>query len=295
MNKSLDHLPASRQKHLEHIVTILRDELEQVTRFTKGKKKHCRILKIILFGSHATGKWVNDPAHGYMSDYDILVILNNDDLVEEHKIWNVAEQRIALQVRPPLNILVHTLRQVNEALSRGQYFFTDIKREGILLYDADGKELAKPCNLTREESKVIAEKHFVQWFESAGEFLDTFSYDLKKQRLKKSAFELHQAAERFYACLLLVLTNYKPYTHNLAQFNSLAILQNEQIAEVFPQDNKMQRSRFQLLKNAYVDARYSEHYEITREELIWLAERVEYLQQLTEKLCKEKIESLSDA
>jgi len=52
----------------------------------------------------------------------------------------------------------------------------------------------------------------------------------------------------------------------------------------------MQRGRFQLLKNAYVDARYSEHYEITQEELSWLVERVVCLQQLTEKFCKEKIE-----
>jgi len=74
----------------------LHDEFEQITGFAHGKKKHCRILKIILFGSHATGKWVNDPAHGYVSNYDILVILNNDDLVEEHKIWYLAEQRIAL-------------------------------------------------------------------------------------------------------------------------------------------------------------------------------------------------------
>ena len=291
MKRNIDHLPASRKKHLEHIIAILRDEFEQVTGFANGKKKHSRILKIILFGSHATGKWVNDPAHGYVSDYDILVVLNNEDLVEEHKIWNIAEERIALQVRPPLNILVHSLHQVNEALSRGQYFFTDIKREGILLYDAGGKKLAQASNLTAAESKTIAEKHFAQWFESTTGFLTAYNAVLESGDLKNAAFQLHQATERLYACLLLVLTNYKPYTHNLAQFNSLAILQNEQIAEVFPQDNKMQRRRFQLLKNAYIDARYSEHYEITREELSWLAERVACLQQLTEKLCKEKIES----
>jgi predicted nucleotidyltransferase len=133
MKHSLDHLPASKQKDLEHIVATLRDEFEQVVGFANGKKKHSRILKIILFGSHATGKWVNDPAHGYVSDYDILVILNNEDLLQEYKIWHTAEDRIALRVRPPLNILVHTLHEVNSALAEGQYFFTDIKREGIVL------------------------------------------------------------------------------------------------------------------------------------------------------------------
>jgi len=60
MNDNLDHLPASKQKHLAYIAEVLRDEFEQITGFATGKKKHSRILKIILFGSHATGNWVND-------------------------------------------------------------------------------------------------------------------------------------------------------------------------------------------------------------------------------------------
>jgi predicted nucleotidyltransferase/HEPN domain-containing protein len=291
MKHSLDHLPASKQNDLEHIVATLRDEFEQVVGFANGKKKHSRILKIILFGSHATGKWVNDPAHGYVSDYDILVILNNEDLLQEYKIWHTAEDRIALRVRPPLNILVHTLHEVNSALAEGQYFFTDIKREGIVLYETNNRELAQASDLTAEESKAIAEKNYKQWFESATGFLTAYKAVLESGDFKNAAFQLHQVAERFYSCLLLVLTNYKPNTHNLKQFNSLAILQNGQFAEVFPQDNRMQRRRFQLLKQAYIDARYSEHYEITREELEWLAERVRILQTLTEKSCKEKMES----
>ena len=89
----------------------------------------------------------------------------------------------------------------------------------------------------------------------------------------------------------MVLTNYKPNTHNLKRFNLLAISLHSDFAEVFPQDTKIKRRRFQLLKRAYVDARYSEHYEISEEELVWLAERVQFLRDLTEKFCLEKIES----
>jgi len=161
MNKTLEQLPASRQEHLAHIVTVLRDEFEQVTGFATGKKKHGRILKIILFGSYATGKWVNDPAHGYVSDYDILVMVNQRELVEEYKIWHTAEDRIALRVRQPLNILVHTLQDVNDALAKGQYFFTDIKRQGIVLYESDKRELEAAGNLSTEEYKIIAEQHSI--------------------------------------------------------------------------------------------------------------------------------------
>ncbi len=77
MKDSIDHLPSSKQKNLTYICDVLRDELEQVTGFANGTKKHGRILKIILFGSYATGKWVNKPAYGYVSDYDILVMLTS--------------------------------------------------------------------------------------------------------------------------------------------------------------------------------------------------------------------------
>jgi len=291
MKNSIDHLPLSKQQNLTYVVEVLRDELEQVTGFANGSKKHGRILKIILFGSYATGKWVNNPAFGYVSDYDILVIVNQQELVEEYKIWDLAEGRIGLRVRQPLNILVHTLDDVNNALIQGQYFFTDIKQQGIVLYESDARELAEPGNLTLQEYKAIAEEHYEVWYENSKAFFLQYEYALSVPHYNIAAFQLHQATEHCFACLLLVLTNYKPYTHNLIRLNSLAISQNERIAEVFPQDTKLHRSYFQLLKKAYVDARYSKHYKITKEELLWLGERVRYLQQLTEILCLEKIAS----
>lgn len=291
MKNTIDHLPTSKQENLAYIVDILRDEFEQVVAAATGKKRQGKLLKIVLFGSYATGKWINNPAHGYISDFDILVIVSHRVLVEEHKIWHTAEDRIGMHIRQPLNILVHTLEEVNNALIEGQYFFTDIRREGIILYEVDKRELAQSGNLTPEESKAIAEKHFNQWFNSAKEFFLDYQAPYGRGNYKNAAFLLHQVTERLYACLLLVLTNYKPYTHNLKQLNSMAISKAPRIAEVFPQETKPQRRRFQLLKNAYVDARYSEHYKITQEELDWLEERVILLQDLTEKLCLAKIES----
>jgi len=59
----------------------------------------------------------------------------------------------------------------------------------------------------------------------------------------------------------------------------------------FPLQQKEEKLRFQLLRKAYVDARYKPSYSITQQQLEWLASRVEHLQQLTETLCKEKIDS----
>ena len=294
MKTSIEHLPASKRNDIETIVTVLREEFEKNVNTGKGDKDKGKIQKIILFGSHATGKWVKDPANGYVSDYDILVIVNKEKLVEEYKIWQIAEDRIELRVRPPLNIIVHTLSEVNDFIHQGQYFFSDIRKQGIILFETDKRELSLPGNLTPEELKKIALEDYKYWFEGAKSFLIDFGHCMERQDYKKASFELHQATERFYSCLLLVLTNYKPNSHNLKLLNSLAISQNEQITEVFPQDNKKHRACFQLLKKAYVDARYSRHYEITKEQLTWLAERVEMLKEITEELCMERIEGMSN-
>ncbi|THB74082.1 MAG: HEPN domain-containing protein [Gammaproteobacteria bacterium] len=290
MKTSIEHLPASKRNEVETIVTVLREEFEKYVNTGKGDKDNGKIQKIILFGSHATGKWVKDPANGYVSDYDILVIVNKEKLVNEHKIWHVAEDRIGLNIQPPLNIIVHTLSEVNNAIHQGQYFFSDIRKQGIILFETDKRELSQPGNLTQAELKEIATQDYEHWFDSAVDFIKTFNFHLSEDMKKLAAFDLHQAAERFYSCLLLVLTNYKPSSHNLKLLNSLAISQDERITEVFPQDNKEHRACFQLLKKAYVDARYSKHYEINEKQLTWLAERVEMLKGITEELCKERIE-----
>ncbi len=54
-------------------------------------------------------------------------------------------------------------------------------------------------------------------------------------------------------------------------------------------DNKFHRRSFRRLQRAYIDARYSEHYEITEEELDYLEMEVQRLRDLTAKVCGEWI------
>ena len=49
------------------------------------------------------------------------------------------------------------------------------------------------------------------------------------------------------------------------------------------------RRRFELLSRAYVEARYSPNYAITREELGWLLERVQLLQTTVATICEERV------
>ncbi|QMV16761.1 HEPN domain-containing protein [Vibrio spartinae] len=291
MKTALDHLPERKQQELHTITTVLRDTLDDFLRNKNGSKAEFRILKIILFGSYAKGTWVSDRPNGYISDYDILVIVNRSALVEEYAVWHSAEEQIARRVTSaPLGLIVHTLNEVHQQLQQGHYFFKDIREQGIELFSADKRELPMPGNLSESERVAIASKHYSIWFENAIQFFSISQDLLVKNWLSNSAFQLHQAAERLFACTLLVCTNYLPKTHNIESLRSMCAQQDPAFADLFPMDNKFHRRSFQRLKRAYIDARYSEHFEITAEELRYLQSEVDKLREITERVCRGRID-----
>ncbi|MDW6001873.1 HEPN domain-containing protein [Vibrio mangrovi] len=290
MKTSLDHLPEYKQRELATISGILRDTLEDYLRGKTGSKSEFRILKIILFGSHAKGSWVNDPVNGYISDYDILVIVNKPALVEDDVVWQRAEEQIDRKVKSaPLGLIVHDLQEVNERLQQGHYFFKDIREEGIELFAATPKPLVMPGDLTETEQRDIARKHYEQWFERAASGLEIFDFAFKKSMIYDAAFALHQVTEKLFACTLLVCTNYLPKSHNIEKLGKFCAQIDPAFAEIFPMKNKFHRRSFRRLQRAYIDARYSEHYEITEEELDYLATEVQRLRDLTARVCGEWI------
>ncbi|WP_074373091.1 HEPN domain-containing protein [Vibrio spartinae] len=290
MKTTLDHLPEYKQHELAIISTILRDTLDDYLQGKTGSKSEFRILKIILFGSHVKGNWVSDPVNGYISDYDILVIVNKAALVEDYVVWQCAEEQIDRKVKSaPLGLIVHDLNEVNNRLQQGHYFFKDIREEGIELFAATPKPLAEPGDLTKDEKREIARKHYEQWIENATDSIKVFHYTFHESMLNEAAFNLHQATERLFACTLLTCTNYLPKSHNIEKLGNLCAQIDPAFAEIFPMDNKFHRRSFRRLQRAYIDARYSAHYEITEEELNYLTTEVQRLQALTERICRDNI------
>jgi len=298
MQTGLDHLPPAKQRELAEVVRILFEEFE--TAHARGNadwNRKGRILKVILYGSYARGDWVDDPIGGYHSDYDILVVVNYDRLTEfEH--WSAAEDRLMREVTiaktrtAPVSFIVHSLKDVNAQLERGRPFFVDIAQQGIALYEAEGFEFAQPRNLPPEEARVEAEKHFESWFRSAARRAELAQTALLRGYLNEAAFDFHQATERLYHCTLLVLFLYSPKSHRLNFLRS----QCEQIApalvEAWPREDKFSRRCFELLRLAYVQARYSPQFKISVEELSWIGERVAMLEGLVETICREHIAAL---
>ena len=260
-----------------------------------------QIAMIILFGSYARGTGVNDSyvedgvTYNYQSDLDILIATRRSKYAVYHgrPLQHKIEQRLnraGLKIgrpflTPSVTLVIEPIQRVNKELGKSQYFFSDIKKEGILLYDSGEFTLAEPRDLNWEEQKEIAQDYFDQWFYHGTECIIDAHSILQRNNFNKSAFELHQATESFYNAILLVFSGYKEKEHDIERLGSLASNYSDELLKIFPRDTEEQEKSFILLKKAYIEARYNKKYKITEEELLYLIKRVEKLKSVTEEIC----------
>ena len=301
MKSDLDHLPANKQRELERVVQIIFEEFDDARALaTHQWKKQGRILKIVLYGSYARGGWVDEPhtAKGYQSDFDLLIVVSDKRLTDRVAYWAKTDDRLIRELsitktlRTPVNFIVHTLQEVNDGLAHGRYFFMDVARDGIALYQSEDSEFHNPKPKTPPEALAMAKEYFEEWLPGGMQFLETAQFAMSRRWNKKAAFLLHQSAESLYHCVLLVCNFYTPHVHNLGFLRTQAEKIDRRLMYIWPIDTRQDRARFEKLKEAYVKARYSKHYRITEAELEWLGAQIEELGRVVHIVCTERIATL---
>jgi predicted nucleotidyltransferase/HEPN domain-containing protein len=288
MKTKIEDLPSGKQDELKKIVAIIRE--------------HGRAEMVVLFGSYARGTAVEDqyvcPEDGityeYRSDFDILVVTRSK-IGAKSGVWQKIENLITRDpaIKTPVSMIVHDIRELNNQLSTGEYFFTDVVKDGILLYDSGKYVLEQPKELSSQKRAEIALKDYEYWYESASDFLDGFKFYMSGHKLNKAAFLLNQTIEHALVCTLLVFTHYKPKLHDLNKLINMAADQDHRLATVFPVNGGEEKRRFDLVNNAYIHARYTRSYSITDEDLKYLFARTEKLMVLTKEVCAEHIKQLA--
>jgi len=283
MKSSLSHLPKVNQEQILQIVEIIKEVIVAE--------------KIILFGSYAKGKQVehkyqvkDGTTFEYISDYDILIVLKE---IPE-KLFNLESTIInkTQKYNAPVNLEIHEIDYINEGLKIGEYFFVDIVKEGIVLYDTGSIEFAVPHVLTPFERKDKALRYFNKWFPQIEELIEGCKFYFHRNSLNIGVFELHQATESLYYIVLLVFTDYKPKLHNLWKLRKKTKPYSEELFATFgTETNEYDNHLFDLLKRGYIDARYREDYAITKNELKDLINKVTLMVPIVERICKEQINS----
>lgn len=289
MKKSIAFLPTENKEDLKFIVKTIQERLKQTE-------------MIILFGSYARNKFVKyDEKHEfrkvqfYVSDYDILVVTSGvSEGVPMKTLNNVIDiySRRAKRhdMQPPLQFITEDIKNVNKNLNECRYFYTQLKDEGIMLYNSGNSKLARKRKLNYQEIKQQAQEYFDEKFDRANSFLRSAKHDYNDEDYKMSSFHLHQATENYFYAIRLVFTLQNAKQHNLYKLlNSVKQYSNEFI-KVFPCNTDEEERLFELLKAAYVDGRYNPDFAVTKEDIDALVPKVELLRDITKRICEEQIE-----
>lgn len=285
MKSSYSHLPRYAQDDLKQIISLIQQNVP-----------HCEM--IILYGSYAKGTFVEYEEKdefgvriSFMSDYDILVITSQTDIREVGHLLDTVDD--SYYKRPdqqvPIQFINEDIEKFNTDLSEGRYFYTDIKRKGIMLYDSGNFKLKRARKLNFDEIQEQAQEYFNENFNSANEFLANAHFNYSNGWFKKASFMLHQAAENYFYALRLVYTLKNNKQHNLSKLLGATTQYSCELKKIFPRNTKEEKRLFELLRLAYVEARYNSKFIVTQEDIDALYPKIEKLRDLTYKICTAQI------
>lgn len=295
MKTSLDSLPRRAQRDLEKAVQIVQVEFSEAIEKDPKAKADAELLKIVLYGSYARGDQVESwPLDGYQSDYDLLAIVNKEAYAE-YVTCSGAEEWFHRLIWIPVSLEAHGIDFFNNALSRHRSFFTDILKEGIVLYEKPGHPFVEPPPLTPALAHDLAKEHYRVWFDDGKGAWRTLLDHIGVRHNGHLAVTLHRRAEELYNAVLLVLTLYSPGGHDLERLRGLAEEQDARLAAAWPRDTPAVRRRFDRFKRAFLKDTTLQIDDYSAEEVAWIAERAEHLEDLVGMICQERLAELAAA
>lgn len=293
MKDSIAYLPKDKQNDLNFLVKEILSRLPQ-TEF------------IILFGSYARGNYVRRSIRiedggiptVKISDYDLLVITSGINNKKAETILDNVEDRFFARKDfdrdTPVQFINDDIKILNKYIEEGRYFYTQIKQEGIVLYNSKKYQLARRRKLNFTEIKEQAQEYFDEKFERANNFLKYAIIADKETDYKEASFFLHQACENYYYAIRLTFTLRNNKQHNLSKLSSSVKSYSEELTSIFPLNTQEEKRLFMLLKAAYVEARYNPKFAVTKEDIDTIIPKVELLRDITKRICEAKIKEYEE-
>ena len=287
MKDSIAYLPKDKQDDLVFLVKEILKRLPQTE-------------YIILYGSYARGNYVRRSVRiedggiptVKISDYDIYVVTSGFNSKKAETVLDNVEDIFFsgkdFDRDTPVQFITDDIKALNKYLEEGRYFYTQIKQEGIVLYNSGKYKLSRRRKLNFAEIKEQAQEYFDEKFEKGNFFFDDAVTNKGRERFQMSSFYLHQACENYYYAIRLTFTLRNNKQHNLSKLSSSVRRYIDDLGTVFPQNTPEEKRLFVLLKAAYVEARYTPYFVVTKEDIDALIPKVELLRDIAKRICEAK-------
>ena len=292
MKKSIAFLPKKNREDLKYLVELILDEIPV-----------CEM--IILYGSYARGTYVSYDEReefgvptSFKSDYDILVINSawSYDKIENKlaSVRNIYDKRGDHRYRVPVQFIHDCIKKVNEDLKSSRYFYTELKRDGVMLYDSGNNKLARRKPLRYEEIKRQGEEYFREKFAKFKLFMEQAAFMYDREEYVMSSFNLHQACENLFNAILLTFTLRNDKEHNLDELFKASRGYVPELICIFPAENEDEERLFKILVRSYIEARYNPKFKVNRGDIEDLMVKVEKFGEVTGQVCERRIKEYGE-
>lgn len=287
MKNSIDFLPERKQRDLHELAALIRDEVKDV-------------VMIILYGSYAANTYVERDERRdygvrtiYMSDYDLLVVtkrrLGERESTVEARVRGAVCSREERREPAPTPDYQRKHLQAERRPDDGTLFLRRDRRKGNHALRFGRMSVNHTKRIDYAEIKAMAEEYYTSKYIRATYFFDDAITNIHKNRFVQASFYLHQAAEYFLKAILLVYILYGYKEHDLEFLIGKCKPYTLELAKVFPCDTDEEKRLFDLLRRAYLEARYNDKFVVTKADIDALVPKIELLRDIVEKVCEEQI------
>ncbi|MDR2956266.1 MAG: HEPN domain-containing protein [Prevotella sp.] len=292
MRKSITYLPKQNQEELKLLANELCKWLPQT-------------VMIILYGSYVQVEYTGchrqdepDIVNLPISDYDILVVtsgISNKDA--ERRLEKLQSRFVSAErqeVHIPVQFVSDDVNTVNQHLKDGCFFYTQLKKEGIMLYNNGKYKLHRRKKLRYNEIRQRAQTHFDDKLDKADRFLKGVYFYLNDQDFNMASFLLHQVFESCYCSVLAVFTLRNNKQHNLLRLYKAIRHYSPELAAVFSFNDTEEKRLFHLVRTAYIQSRYNPHFEVSKEDIEALILKASLFIDVTKRVCKKRIKEYEE-
>lgn len=211
---------------------------------------------------------------------DLLIVFADDNqkTFKEHQpiveLFSAGNEKLCCSV--------HRLSDIHQALTSGQVYFSLACNTQNLVYQRSATPL--PTVLPETISQLIEKsKHaFATGMSKARKFFEGAEYYRQVSEHALSMFMLQQATETTFRTTAIALYGSERRTHSIRSLQRFNQRLAPQLNDIFPGGAPDEERLLQLLEDAYLEARYNSHYQISEQDLHLVSSRVLRLLELAE-------------
>ncbi|UEG55029.1 HEPN domain-containing protein [Mucilaginibacter daejeonensis] len=258
----------AEQLGLNQLVEIILKEIESV-------------LMVIHLGTHP------DPDTFYL-----LIITKEQDKTSEHQLLDKIEKKCSHLIN--VCAIVHKSDAFLRALEDGSRFFINALQKNKIAYQSSRFELPDLRNPDEKFIKSQVEDIWNRWGKQGKDFLDTSLNCLDDGNYNLAVFLMHQAVESTLSAIIRVNLGYRLSIHNLARQLRITLIFTDDLKNVFDFSVASDVQLFELLQTAYSAARYKDDFEVDKETVRALSDKICKLFITAEEMYRQVVEQLED-